>query len=706
MPLAIPNHVVPVVAKSLASHWPACRLWTLDYLDEFLELPLKFRMSQRNTTSVQWEPDCDFVFASVGNFRDWLNGVSTPNNPFHQYSLEHWWAYADYVYMDSCKLTKLAQDIPWGDAFDLMGRQVSSTFWLGSSGANSICHYDTYGVNLVVQIFGKKSWTLFPPSDSPFLYETRVPLEESTVFSEVNFPTPDYTVHPLISKVSPRFVVMEPGDVLFVPRGWWHFVQSTSDSLTTCSVNWWIDQPELDDHIRLREALTQLIGFSLLTNCNPPQSTALMHPSEREVFTSADWFQLLSAHIRDLLSRIHRIDSSVASAIEVGPIWHEVPQTKIENLFPPTISLLHSLPPPASRSSLTVDIIKSVLKPNDADSQGFHFNPDRKPVIPGVPLRLKCKYPSGQCIITDLTSESSVRDLLNSLSSVVEVNPAHLKISVGYPPRRIICSDESLNMRLRQVPILSGDVLTVEPMLPPNRASTVLAESRNQVAHSHPVSTESAPHIVRLTAPSDNSCLFTSVLFCIENADGRKSIDTKVVTNTAAVAQMRELIASIVLSDPDRYSEGFLGMSNAEYYRSIQEPDRWGGGIEVAILSQVYEMEICVVDIQTGRIDRFGEDHNYQYRILLMYDGIHYDPLSLARPDTGLLTSVFSTSNTQVLWDAQSLAAEARAAWRFTDTASFTLICRQCQLPLIGQSAAQTHAKETGHDQFSEIPAS
>lgn len=48
-------------------------------------------------------------------------------------------------------------------------------FWLGSRGANTPCHYDTYGFNIVVQVFGSKSWLLFPP-DAP-LTPTRVPFE-------------------------------------------------------------------------------------------------------------------------------------------------------------------------------------------------------------------------------------------------------------------------------------------------------------------------------------------------------------------------------------------------------------------------------------------------------------------------------------------------------------------------------------------------
>ncbi|KAG5452308.1 aminotransferase [Clonorchis sinensis] len=604
-PLSLPTTSLPLIAKGIAACWPSCKLWTLEYLDEMISGPLLFRLAKRHSEAVQWEPDCQTVFASVGEFRDWLSGTNDSFNPFNPYPKDSWWAYADYVYMSSTDgFDKLLVDLPYDQTFQTSNGITSPTFWLGSSGSNTLCHYDTYGVNIVVQVFGKKHWTLFPNSDTPYMYQTRLPLEESTVFSEINFPIPDYRKHPLLAQTSPRSVVLEPGDALFVPRGWWHFVQSTTDCQATCAVNWWIDQPELDDRIRLREALTQLVGFSLLSNCQ------------------------------------------------------------------------------------NVDV-----ESKDTHTNSILCNHEREPVgSGGKPLRLKCKFRSGQSTLSNLTSESTVRDLLASVSMAVGVDSSELCLFFGFPPKPLSCSGEFLDRRLDQIPLVSGDTLTVDTL------------PKAQIERSVSIPVSKGPHLVRLTAPSDNACLFTSVLFCVDNADGHQPMDIKVVTNATAVAQVRELIASIVLSDPERYSEAFLGMPNERYCQCIQEPDRWGGGIEVAILSQVYEMEICLVDIQTGRIDRFGEDKNYRHRILLIYDGIHYDPLALARPDTGKLTSVFSTKNEQILWDAQALAAEARAQWRFTDTVSFTLICRQCQVPLVGQAAAQQHAKDTGHTEFSEIP--
>ena len=67
----------------------------------------------------------------------------------------------------------------------------NSTIWIGSAEASTPCHVDTYGCNLVAQIYGTKKWTLFPPSETQHLHPTRIPYEESSVFSQVNISRPD-----------------------------------------------------------------------------------------------------------------------------------------------------------------------------------------------------------------------------------------------------------------------------------------------------------------------------------------------------------------------------------------------------------------------------------------------------------------------------------------------------------------------------------
>jgi len=54
-----------------------------------------------------------------------------------------------------CACEIASQMVDWS-VFGFDGRDgTQSTYWLGSQGANTVCHYDTYGCNLVAQIYGR-----------------------------------------------------------------------------------------------------------------------------------------------------------------------------------------------------------------------------------------------------------------------------------------------------------------------------------------------------------------------------------------------------------------------------------------------------------------------------------------------------------------------------------------------------------------------
>ena len=123
-------------------------------------------------------------------------------NPLLNYPRTEYWIYADYKYMvELCHdLPEMLSKVDWS-MIGFEGRDgKDSTLWIGLEGANTPCHFDTYGCNFVAQLHGKKKWTLFDSQDSDKLYPTRVPYEESSVFSRVNITDPDLTKYPLFSK--------------------------------------------------------------------------------------------------------------------------------------------------------------------------------------------------------------------------------------------------------------------------------------------------------------------------------------------------------------------------------------------------------------------------------------------------------------------------------------------------------------------------
>jgi HSPB1-associated protein 1 len=102
------------------------------------------------------------------------------SSPFSKYNIDETWAYADYKYMiemlnenlldplvcnherfiNSAVVLEIIvffsffQCIDWS-AFGFAERTAKdSTMWLGTKGAYTPCHYDSYGYNLVAQIHG------------------------------------------------------------------------------------------------------------------------------------------------------------------------------------------------------------------------------------------------------------------------------------------------------------------------------------------------------------------------------------------------------------------------------------------------------------------------------------------------------------------------------------------------------------------------
>jgi ribosomal protein L16 Arg81 hydroxylase len=57
------------------------------------------------------------------------------------------------------------------------------------------------------------------------------------VFSDVNAVNPDYNRTPDYKKATPIEVEVGPGDLLFIPIGWWHSVVSLTKNISLSFTN-------------------------------------------------------------------------------------------------------------------------------------------------------------------------------------------------------------------------------------------------------------------------------------------------------------------------------------------------------------------------------------------------------------------------------------------------------------------------------------
>ncbi|GJX15576.1 ubiquitin thioesterase OTU1 [Tanacetum coccineum] len=203
--------------------------------------------------------------------------------------------------------------------------------------------------------------------------------------------------------------------------------------------------------------------------------------------------------------------------------------------------------------------------------------------------------------------------------------------------------------------------------------------------------------IVRRVIPSDNSCLFNAVGYVMDHDKDK-------------AAELRQVIAATVASDPTKYSEAFLGKPNEEYCAWILNPDKWGGAIELSILADYYGREIAAYDIQTTRCDLYGQEKRYAERVMLIYDGLHYDSLAMSPADGApeeFDQTIFAVTSDRTIGTFESLALnlvkDQQRKRSYTDTANFTLRCGVCQIGVIGQKEAVEHAQTTGHVNFQEF---
>ena len=187
--------------------------------------------------------------------------------------------------------------------------------------------------------------------------------------------------------------------------------------------------------------------------------------------------------------------------------------------------------------------------------------------------------------------------------------------------------------------------------------------------------------------PDDNSCLFHSIAYLL----GGPGEDA---------TALRRVIAGAVKRDPSRWNFGTLGKEPSEYVTFITNPIRWGGQVELCILSEHYRCEISVTDIQTGRVDIYGEGL-FPRRVYLAFSGIHFDAIELQTP-AGLTKEVASRD---ACADAavKTLVATRRSEGQFTDQLSMRLRCKTCGAIVSGDYEARLHSGTFNHTEF--VPA-
>ena len=113
----------------------------------------------------------------------------------------------------------------------------SSVLRISSSNTTLWTHYDTHD-NLLAQVVGAKTVTLFPPDAEPYMYAQGSSSRVENVTSDPS--DEDYAKFPLFydhARASGISVTLRAGDALYIPAFWFHHVVSADEGTPSVAVN-------------------------------------------------------------------------------------------------------------------------------------------------------------------------------------------------------------------------------------------------------------------------------------------------------------------------------------------------------------------------------------------------------------------------------------------------------------------------------------
>ena len=212
----------PLVLLDYADSW-AARNWTVTSLREALaDEPVEVMTGRSQDDRYEINSESH---RSMLPFREYADRVRSAGHSNDVYLV------ANNHLLDVPAAAPMWDDFDAGQApLNAATAPGNAFLWFGPAGTVTPLHHDVMNV-LFVQLHGRKRFTLIPPGFGPRVYN------EIGVYAEVDPEHPDYRAHPAFRGVPITSVLLEPGETLFLPVGWWHRVESLDVSISLSFTN-------------------------------------------------------------------------------------------------------------------------------------------------------------------------------------------------------------------------------------------------------------------------------------------------------------------------------------------------------------------------------------------------------------------------------------------------------------------------------------
>ena len=208
---------IPVVLTDAARDWPAMGKFTPDFFK---------RQYGHLTKEIKGQP---YTLAEVVD----LILTSTPENPAPYPCNLNVEKYFPELLRDMRpelafgKLDRIKH--PLLPRLMLRGTEVYEIFLGGNGAGFPYLHFDALCMHTqITQLYGAKEFILYSPAQTPYLY----PRPENPKVSQVDTSAPDLKKFPLFGQATPLRVVVEEGETILFPTGWWHTTKIHGPSIS------------------------------------------------------------------------------------------------------------------------------------------------------------------------------------------------------------------------------------------------------------------------------------------------------------------------------------------------------------------------------------------------------------------------------------------------------------------------------------------
>ena len=211
----------PLIMRKMTANWPAMRKWSFEYFAS-LQLPKRLYLEKGNV--MQGTPEYDEL-----DYSAYIRRLIEDDGD----------ASKRQGYLSVFKIFRafphLKEDVDFS-LFSQFKLKNTAAGWIGPAGTVTGYHID-WGDNVFAQICGRKEMRLVSPQDSKYMYPNNR-FDQGTTSSDVDATNYDSQRFPLFERATEYRVILQPGDMLFIPRGWWHHVRSLDKSISVSNIGY------------------------------------------------------------------------------------------------------------------------------------------------------------------------------------------------------------------------------------------------------------------------------------------------------------------------------------------------------------------------------------------------------------------------------------------------------------------------------------